>query len=43
MGILFTCIECGWKYNPDIDGDVDERMCFECLDNQDREENNEEL
>ena len=27
----YTCIECEHSYD-DRDGDLDERMCFECLD-----------
>lgn len=31
MAIEFTCCECGNTYNADT-GDLDERMCTECLD-----------
>ena len=27
----FTCIECSDTYS-DIDGDTDERMCYNCID-----------
>ena len=29
---MFTCCECEHKYTPDVTGDAEERMCFECLD-----------
>ena len=31
---MFTCIKCEDSYNH-TDGDVDERMCHECLDEED--------
>ena len=30
----FTCSECENHYTPDVDGDAEERMCFECLDGE---------
>ena len=30
----FTCCECEHKYTPDVTGDAEERMCFECLDGE---------
>ena len=32
--IMFTCIECEHHYDH-TNGDVDERMCHECLDEED--------
>ena len=29
---MFTCIECENHYTPDIDGDAEERTCYNCLD-----------
>ena len=29
---MWTCIECENEYTHEIDGDAEERMCFECLD-----------
>jgi len=34
---MFTCIKCEDNYNH-ITGDVDERMCHECLDEGDENE-----
>ena len=31
---MFTCIECGTKYNVKITGDPDERMCEDCMDGE---------
>ena len=31
----FTCIECGDKYDPDVNGDAEERLCHHCLMNED--------
>ena len=31
---MFTCIECGNKYNG-VNGDTEERQCFDCLYMQD--------
>ncbi len=28
----FTCIDCEFPYWNDIDGDGEERMCYECLE-----------
>ena len=28
----WTCIECEFEYIADIDGDAEERMCYNCLD-----------
>ena len=28
----FTCIECENHYTPDVDGDAEERTCYNCLD-----------
>ena len=30
---MWTCIECENEYTDEIDGDAEERMCFECLNN----------
>ena len=30
--MMFTCIECEKKYTPDIDGNAEERTCYDCLD-----------
>ena len=30
--ITWTCYECGNDYVDKVTGDVDERMCYECLD-----------
>ena len=32
----FTCIECEHSFD-DTTGDFDERMCFECLDNEEHD------
>ena len=29
---MWTCCQCEHKYKPNISGDAEERMCFECLD-----------
>ena len=29
---MWTCIECGHKYNVKTPGDPDERMCDDCMD-----------
>lgn len=29
---MWTCCQCEHKYKPDICGDAEERMCFECLE-----------
>ena len=31
----FTCIECGDKYIPNVNGDAEERLCHHCLMNED--------
>ena len=31
----FTCIECGDKYIPNVNGDTEERLCHHCLMNED--------
>ena len=31
---MFTCIKCENNYNH-TNGDVDERICYECLDEED--------
>ena len=31
--MIFTCIKCEWKYS-DSQMDMDERICFECLDKE---------
>ena len=31
---MFTCIKCENSYNH-TNGDVDERICYECLDEED--------
>jgi hypothetical protein len=41
--MTFTCIECEDHYEPDINGDAEERMCFECLDGPEDEPTDEEL
>ena len=34
---MWTCIECENSYNEDS-GDVDERMCHKCLNQEDKDE-----
>jgi len=41
--MTFTCIECEDHYEPDLDGDAEERMCFECLDGPEDEPTDDEL
>ena len=31
---MFTCTECGFGYDANT-GDVDERMCYDCLNEED--------
>ena len=31
---MWTCCQCEHKYEPDVSGDAEERMCFECLDKE---------
>tara|TARA_Y100000401_G_scaffold108795_1_gene104381 strand:- start:169 stop:273 length:105 start_codon:yes stop_codon:yes gene_type:complete len=31
---MFTCCQCECHYTPDVSGDAEERMCFECLDKE---------
>ena len=35
---MWTCIECGHKYNVKTPGDPDERMCDDCIDSEGEEE-----
>ena len=28
----WTCCKCEHKYTADVDGDAEERMCYNCLD-----------
>ena len=34
---MWTCCECEHKYTPDISGDAEERMCYNCLDEEGEE------
>ena len=34
FSITFTCCECEHHYEDGITGDSDERMCYECLDEE---------
>ena len=38
---MFTCIECEWQFDSRT-GDLEERMCYECLDEQDEENKEDE-
>ena len=35
--IEWTCYKCGFKYNS-MTGDVDERMCYDCLEEEYQDE-----
>ena len=35
---MFTCIKCEHHYDH-LTGDLDERMCHECLDEEDHDDN----
>ena len=35
---MFTCIKCNNKYDH-ITGDIDERMCYDCLNMEEKSEN----
>ena len=37
---MWTCIECEHKFDENS-GDVDERICEECMNQEDEEKNNE--
>ena len=38
----FTCIDCEFHFCPEIDGDAEERMCYECLENHYKERETDE-
>ena len=37
MTMTFTCCECEHHYEGGVTGDTDERMCYECLDNEEED------
>ena len=37
MTMTFTCCECEHHYEDGVSGDTDERMCYECLDNEEED------